>query len=866
MRVILPWLLAATIAIPVLSLCSAQPPAAKTAPAPDPDEEPLPAGAIARIGTTQLRHDAPIAALAWSHDSSFIASASHDKTACLWDAKTGKLKRRITGHTDAVFALALTMDSKKLATGSRDKTVRLWDVATGKEIWRSDGHKESVSSVAFSPDDKVLATGGFDGKVRLWDVAGGMQLAEFTDANPAPPAQEVYMHRETETSKPAVCCLAFSPDGATLASGGKNQAVHLWDVKTGKKTQSWKADPPATILGVAFAPDGKTLATASPAGTRLWDVSNGTMPVALEGPDFQGSGVQFNKDGNTLVSSPAQLSYEQKHIRVSDAKAGHCKFLIQPGSVDWLLAAVMSPDGQTLACAGVDNIIRLLDSATGKERIGDARENRILRHIALSRDGKHLAVESRTGTITLHDATTGNAVRQLTSEGNHFALPTFCANGEILLINEAKNTLHAIDVASATKREIGVPIGSSAHPIAVSHDASVFAFPGSDGDVCIWDAVQGRLIKRLEIGLSKFSVLALSPNGSLLAVNDISGPFGEYPRTELWDTAKGLRLRNLTESRYTIYGLAFSPDGFTVAGVRGRGAVLWETGSGLIRGQLEGDWNGRASRLAFSPDKRTLAIGKDAGYKISFAVDDTGGYRYNILVYKRPPGDAELWDLRTGAVYATLHGHLVEVTQLAFSGDGKKLATLGWEGTAFVRDVPQPAMSPAIALTPDQLPVLWAKLGGNNCPAAYAAHWQLVASKGPTVAFLKQHLKPIPHADPAAVTAYRAALDSDTYAVREKAAASLKKLGPDAEPILIKLLEGQPSLELRLRVESLLKPFDNSSPSLELLRQDRAVEVLERIGDADARDLLKSLATGAPGVRLTTQAQAALDRLKAPDD
>src|SRR5438067_10623165 len=150
--------------------------------------DPLPAGAIARIGTMRLRHDAPIVALAWAHDGSFLVSGSHDKTVCLWDAQTGKLLRRITGHDDAVFALALSSDSKKLATGSRDKKVRLWDVATGKEFWKSDAHQEAVTCVAFSPDNAMLASGGSDGKVRLWDVATGKPLAELTDAGPPPPA------------------------------------------------------------------------------------------------------------------------------------------------------------------------------------------------------------------------------------------------------------------------------------------------------------------------------------------------------------------------------------------------------------------------------------------------------------------------------------------------------------------------------------------------------------------------------------------------------------------------------------------------------------------------------------------------------
>ena len=83
MRFTLPWFLLTMIALSILPLYAAQPPAAKTATAKDSDDDPLPSGVIVRIGTMQLRHDAPVAALVWSHDGSFLASASHDKTVCM---------------------------------------------------------------------------------------------------------------------------------------------------------------------------------------------------------------------------------------------------------------------------------------------------------------------------------------------------------------------------------------------------------------------------------------------------------------------------------------------------------------------------------------------------------------------------------------------------------------------------------------------------------------------------------------------------------------------------------------------------------------------------------------------------------------
>jgi hypothetical protein len=144
--------------------------------------DPLPAGALARIGTTRLRHQGAIAALAWSQDGTALASASHDRTVCFWDAKSGKLVRRFDGHDGAVFALALSEDGKLLATGGQDKTVGVWQIASGKLVWKSDGHKEPVYCLAFSPDATLLSSGGHDAKVRLWDAVTGKELRQFADA------------------------------------------------------------------------------------------------------------------------------------------------------------------------------------------------------------------------------------------------------------------------------------------------------------------------------------------------------------------------------------------------------------------------------------------------------------------------------------------------------------------------------------------------------------------------------------------------------------------------------------------------------------------------------------------------------------
>src|SRR5262249_49114830 len=114
--------------------------------------DPLPPGALARMGTERLRHPSPLHALAFSPEGAILIAADEDQPIRLWDRETGKEIRRLTGHKGAVTAVAISPDGKTLASASRDQLVLLWDLASGKELHRCAGHAGEVWSIVFSPD------------------------------------------------------------------------------------------------------------------------------------------------------------------------------------------------------------------------------------------------------------------------------------------------------------------------------------------------------------------------------------------------------------------------------------------------------------------------------------------------------------------------------------------------------------------------------------------------------------------------------------------------------------------------------------------------------------------------------------------
>ena len=239
-------------------------------------------------------HTALITSIAFSPDGKTLASSDRDNIVLLWDTVTGEQKDTFTGVRDVAFS----PDGKTLASSSWHNTVLLWDIETGELKNTLTGHTNDPDGIAFSPDGTTLATAGSDYTIRLWDAVTGE-------------------HKRTITGYTrGVYCVAFSPDGKVLAATSSDDTVRAWDTETWE--MKWKStDQMGWPEDLAFSPDGKTIASAhgrTGGKVLLWDAVTGELKGTLTTPAVDLNdvtsgrtsadvhGVAFSPDGKTLAS------------------------------------------------------------------------------------------------------------------------------------------------------------------------------------------------------------------------------------------------------------------------------------------------------------------------------------------------------------------------------------------------------------------------------------------------------------------------------------------------------------------------------------------------------------------------------------
>jgi WD40 repeat protein len=783
--------------------------------------DPLPKGAVARLGTVRFCQPLPWS-LAFSPDGKILASGGYDNRIRLWDPETGKEVRILEGHKSYVNCIAFSADGKWLASGSQDNDLRLWEVDTGKERRRFQGHTAPIERMALSPDGKVLASSCLGGTLRLWDtdtgketrslpIDGGYRVRAMTFT---PDSKRLAFINRTDKGiqlvnvadgkvvqtfpghKGGVNGLAFSGDGATLFSCGDDHTIRAWDVATGKELRRY-GDAKTEVTGLALAPDGKTLTFSThPDGmAHVWDLA---------------------ADRNLVPPWKANLS-----------------------------SIAYSPDSKKVAL-GRDTIA-IHEVATGKRLNPTTESESPVQQVEYAADGKLLAVWRQDQTIELWDTTKWRKAATLKAKVGRFTSMVFSPGGKYLTTAEGdfnQGILCHWDPRTG-KRLQEFPQGKGwLESLSYAADGETLAgIQMSQGTVFIrWDPATGKERGRItDPGRGRNP--QLSPDGALLACGTSANA------VVLWDTRTGKLLRAFGK---TLPGarelLIFSPSGRTLATQGGEGAddgiagqrdvVLWETATGLERLHIAMN-AGPVSQVAFAPDGRLLA---------SVGRTET----------------IHLWDAWTGEEVGRLTGHRGWMNSISFAPDGKSLASGGADHTVLIWDVSgfrPAAQTGAKKLGREELARCWDDLAGTDAARAYRAMAQLARRPDQAEEMLKDKLSAGPRVNAEQLARLIAALDNDDFETRENASKELANLGRLAEAALRKALDGTPSAEAKRRIQDLLSKLDGKADDPEERRLLRVIEVLERLGTPEALRLLDKLAKEATDASAAREAKASMERL-----
>jgi WD40 repeat protein/serine/threonine protein kinase len=599
-------------------------------------------------------HSNGVSAVGFLPDGKTAYSAGKDKAVRLWDLES-KREIGLLAHDYAVTVAACSPDGRWLATGTQaqqeEGPLRLWNLTTREAVILTTNFWLRRNSIVFSPDSQLLAFVDVYKGVHLWSVPARQEIARF-------PA---YVHFQDALG------VAFSPDGRTLACNeNETGEIVLWDVYSQSEIKRLKGHK-RYVMSLAFTPDGQTLISGSTDKTvKLWDITKGRERNTFTNYGAGVGGLRMSPDGKMLATGG---SAGNQRITVQEIPSG--KELLQVrGHQNIITDGSFSPDGQKFITGSADGTVRVWDVTASQKNTETLSYPTGLREVwggngtalSLSPDGEHLLPVFADRTFSVWATAT-------LSDGERYALPVSgfsCAGlargGKLAAFVKVDGNIVFWRRETGATNWFARPTTNASTRAVFSADGKRLAI-GGIREVCVLDVDHQGKPHSFSISdedsaqpFDTVMSLAFSADGQKL----MAGFF--YGLVKVWDLSGRTAEVTLKGHDYQVRGLALLSDGRTLVSVS-REVRFWDLNS---RQQIA-SLRPRPTLFhgaSLSPDGRRLAVG--------------GG-----------DGLITIWDLASQQEVATLRGHDQSLHSFSFLSDGNTLVSIGldrlrvWRAASF---------------------------------------------------------------------------------------------------------------------------------------------------------------------------------------
>ncbi len=660
-----------------------------------------------------IQHGGAVNDVAFSVDGKYVATATADGKAEIWDAASGLPIVKPIQHDGAVVSIWFSPDTTRFFTVSEKGTAHIWATHSGQELTPPMKHSSSLIRGDLSANGKVFVTVTSEA-LHVWNAETGARLIppipnkginccldlnsegdRITIGNGNAPARIL----DLKTGKilleisgqGRVDCVKQSPDGKLLLMAFYEGRAGAWEISSGRKV--WEIHHRDVVHWIDISPDGKRCATASRDGTAriwdtgtgesvapplvhrtvvdytqfsadgqkllttcwdnsawVWDVGSGKRLIEPVQHDNRIGAIQFSRDGSRLLTGSADRTTVVWDIR--SGQQAPLTFRNRAGT-----GVEFSKDGTRIVTWSVDATAQVWDPLNGQPISPVLRHQAYIVHSRFSPNGDRVVTASMDGTAVVWNSTNGSVIARITGHKDVVESAEFSSDGTSILTGSRDGTARIWDASTGVAK--GPPMKHNAR-IMFAHfsaDGTRVVTCSNDSTARLWDSVSGTQIGESMQHDAAVYCVNFSPDGKRV----VTASFDSTAR--IWDAETGRRLSRPLKHYAGLRWVEFSPDGSRVV-----------TASGDSTARI---WDAKSSRPMGEP-----LTAQGELYQASFSRDGS------LIATVSHDGTGEIWNGWTGqpVTEPMLHGDWV--SDLALSPNNQWFIAGRHSGDAYLWEVP----------------------------------------------------------------------------------------------------------------------------------------------------------------------------------